>query len=208
MRKKRFKKIKAVLFDLGKVILHFDFAPAFRRLSKKTGLEPDEIGDFFKRSGLEVLYDGGKISSRQFHSRVKKGLGHDLDFDEFRAIWNRIFRPNREVVSLIRELKPRTRLVLVSNTNPMHFDYILKHYPVMGTFDKHVLSYKEKIRKPDERIYRTAMQACQARASEIFYIDDREDLTEAARHLGFNIFTYQNNPNDLLQRIKQLEILP
>ena len=196
-----------MLFDLGKVILHFDFTPAFRRLSKKTGLKPDEIGDFFKRSGLEVLYDGGKISSRQFHSRVKKGLGHDLDFDEFRAIWNRIFRPNREVVSLIRELKPRTRLVLVSNTNPMHFDYILKRYPVMRTFDKHVLSYKEKIRKPDERIYRTAMQACQARADEIFYIDDREDLTEAARHLGFNTFTYKNNPDDLLHRIKQLEIL-
>ena len=205
--KKTRRKIKAVLFDLGKVILHFDFTPAFRRLSKKTGLEPGKIGDFFNRSGLEVLYDGGKISSRQFHSQVKKGLGHDLDFDEFRAIWNRIFRPNREIVSLIRKLKPRTRLVLVSNTNPMHFEYILKRYPVMGYFDKHVLSYKEKIRKPDERIYRTAMQACQARADEIFYIDDRDDLTEAARHLGFNTFTYKNNPDDLLQRIKQLEIL-
>ncbi len=202
------KKIKAVLFDLGKVILHFDFTPAFSRLSSACSMSPDEIRDYFSKSGLEVLYDGGKISSTEFYSQVKKGLGHDLSFSEFKDIWNRIFTPNVKIVSLIRRLKKRrTRLVLVSNTNPMHFKYILKRYPVMNHFQKHILSYKEKIRKPDARIYRTAIRACRAKPHEIFYIDDRDDLTQAAQAIGFFTFTYKNNPQDLTRRMKQLEII-
>lgn len=207
MKKNGSKKIKAVLFDLGKVILHFDFTPAFKRLSALTGLSREQIEGFFKSSGLEVLYDGGKITSRRFHSQIKKGLGHDLNFEEFKGIWNRIFKPNLEIVSLIRELKPRYRLILVSNTNQMHFEYILKRYPIVKYFDEHILSYKEKVRKPDERIYRTAMRACRAKAHEILYIDDREDLTAAAKDIGFCTFTYKNNPGKLIQRMRQLEIL-
>lgn len=205
--KKTRGKFKALLFDLGKVILHFDFTPAFKRLSAETGLKPDQISDFFSRSGLEVLYDGGKITSKDFYLEVKKGLRHNLGYGEFREIWNRIFKLNSEIVSLIQELKSRYRLVLISNTNHMHFEYIRKKYSVMHCFDRHILSYKEKVRKPDERIYRRAMRACSARAREIFYIDDREDLTSAAKELGFHTFTYKNNPSALVQRMRQLEIL-
>lgn len=207
MPKKRNGKFKAVLFDLGKVILRFDFAPAFKRLSADIGLTPEEISAFFNRSGLEVLYDGGKISSKKFHLEVKKGLGHSLGFDEFKAVWNRIFTPNPKIVTLIRDLEKRTRLVLVSNTNPMHFEYILKRYPVMRYFSDHVLSYREKVRKPDERIYRAAARACMAKPQEIFYIDDRRDLTEAAESIGFHTFTYKNNPRELIRRMRRLEIL-
>lgn len=207
MYKKQGKKFKAVLFDLGKVILHFDFTPAFKRLSSATGLSRAQIENFFNKSGLEVLYDGGKITSKKFHMEIKKGLGHSLGFEEFKGIWNRIFKPNPEMLSLIRKLKPRYRLILVSNTNRMHFEYLLKRYPILRHFDEHVLSYKENVRKPDERIYRKAMRACLAKPHEIFYIDDRQDLTEAARQLGFHTFTYKNNLRELIQRMRRLEIL-
>src|SRR3989338_170031 len=201
------KKIKAVLFDLGKVIVHFDFTPAFKKLSAACPKTPAEIDDYFRRSGLEALYDGGKISSKEFYRQVKKGLGHRLSFAEFKEIWNKIFRPNERVVSLISKLKSRTRLVLVSNTNAMHFEYILKRYSVLAHFDEHILSYKEKVRKPDERIYRAAIKACRAKPHEIFYIDDRLDLTEAAGEIGLHTFTYKNNAGELIKRMKQLEIL-
>ncbi len=201
------KKIKAVLFDLGKVILHFDFTPAFKKLSASCLKTPAEIDDYFRRSGLEVLYDGGKISSKEFHDKVKKGLGHQLGFGEFKQIWNEIFKPNREVVSLILKLKGRTRLVLVSNTNAMHFKYLVKRYSILKHFDKHILSYKEKVRKPDERIYRAAIRACRAKPHEILYIDDRLDLTEAADEIGFHTFTFKNNATELVKKMKKLEIL-
>src|SRR3990167_9066469 len=123
------KPVRAVLFDLGKVILRFDFGPAFRKLARSSGRRPGEIAAFFTRSGLEVLYDGGRITSREFYRRVKRGIGHGLTYAEFCRAWNEIFTPNAGIVRLIRRLKGRTRLVLVSNTNPMHYRYIRAQYP-------------------------------------------------------------------------------
>ena len=197
------RKIKAILFDLGKVIVHFNFDPAFLRLSKNSGLSTKEIEDYFVSSGLEVLYDGGKISSRRFYGEVKKALGLKLSYARFRKIWNEIFTPKKEMVDLIAKLSKNHRLVLISNTNAMHFNYILKKYPVIQKFDRLILSYKEKTRKPDERIYRKAAQACRAKPEEIYYIDDRRDLTGAAEELGFNIFTYQDNFKELTKDMQQ-----
>ncbi len=201
------KKIKAILFDLGQVILDFDFEPAFRKLSRFTRRSPEQIQAYFYASGLEALYDGGKISSQTFHREVKKALGHTLDYNEFKKIWNNVFTLNPRVARLIKNLKSRYRLVLISNTNAMHYEYVRIKYPVLSCFDKHILSFKEKARKPDKRIYQTAVKACRARPAEILYIDDREDLIEAAKGLGFHTFTFKNNLTDLRNRLRTLRIL-
>ena len=205
MSKNKPANIKAILFDLGKVILHFNFDPAFQRLSKACDLPPKEIEDYFISAGLEVLYDGGKISSQDFYRTIKKAVGLRLSFTAFKKTWNEIFTPNRLIVDLIHRLSKTHRLVLISNTNQMHFEYIKKRYTILKKFDKLILSYKEKCRKPDERIYRTAAKACQAKPAEIFYIDDRRDLTEAAEELGFHIFTYHKDKHSEL--LKQLTLL-
>ena len=200
------KKIKALLFDLGKVIVDFDFTPAFQRLSRHCKLKPKEIGDTFSRSGLEVLYDGGKISSFQFYRQVKKVVRHNLSFSEFKNVWNEIFTLNLETARILQNTKDRYRLVLISNTNAMHFDYVRARYSPLKHFDRFVLSYREKVRKPDPRIYEKAARACRANPNEILYIDDREDLTQAADALGFYTFTYKKNTKDLLSRMKSLGV--
>ncbi|MBI3252133.1 MAG: HAD family phosphatase [Candidatus Omnitrophica bacterium] len=199
--------VKAVLFDLGKVLFHFNFKPAFRRLARVAALTPEDIGDYFVDSGLEVLYDSGRIGSLDFYRRVKKTLGLSLNYPQFKKIWNEIFTPNLTVIRLVRRLKKKSRLVLISNTNAMHFEYLRSRYAVLGDFDKCILSYKEKVRKPDERIYRSAIRACKARPHEIFYIDDRSDLTKAAGAMGFQTFTYRNHPRGLVQKMKKLGLL-
>ena len=201
------QKTKAVLFDLGKVILDFNFKPAFRRLARFTPFRPDAIENYFWRSGLEVLYDGGKISSFEFHKEVKRVLNHTLSFGQFKRVWNNVFTQKKEIASLIRRLSRTMRLVLISNTNAMHYEYVRKKYPVLDHFDCCILSFKEKMRKPDKKIYQAAMRACRAKPHEIFYIDDREDLTNAAKALGFNTFTFKNNPKDLIKEMKGLDIL-
>ncbi len=201
-------KIKAVLFDLGKVILHFNFDPAFKRLARHSRLAPQDIEDYFIASGLEVLYDGGRISSQRFYRELKKALGLSLSYAGFKKIWNDIFTPNPEVVRLVHTLSQRHRLVLISNTNAMHFKYLDAKYPVFKRFDRKILSFKEKMRKPDHRLYLKAAKACRAKPREIFYIDDRRDLTEAADELGFQTFTYKNNPGALIKKVRSLGLLP
>ncbi len=185
--------IKAVLFDMGKVLVHFNFDPAFKRLARHCRRSPEQIRAFFASSELEVLYDGGKISSRRFYREVKRGLGFSLTYAQFERLWNGIFTPVPGMAALVHRLGRSHRLVLLSNTNAMHFKHIKKRYPVLKKFHRHVLSYKEKVRKPDERIYRAALKACRAKAHEVVYIDDREDLTSAAKELGFHIHTFKND---------------
>ena len=201
--KKSPHKIKAVLFDLGKVLIHFNFEPAFRRLSKHCAHSPKEIEDFFIQSGVEVLYDGGRLSSRAFYVAVKKALDLRLSFLGFKNTWNHIFTPVPGMEKLVKQLRKRHRLVLISNTNAMHFAYARKRYSVLKNFHRCVVSYKEKVRKPDERIYRLAAKACGARPNEIFYIDDRADLTQAAAELGFHTFTFRRNVPELIRAVKK-----
>lgn len=206
-KKSEHLRIKALLFDLGKVIFHFDFNPAFKRLAKVSSLTPDAIRNYFARSGLEVLYDGGGISSRQFYAQVRRDFKLPLDYHEFKKVWNEIFKPNPPVIRLIKKLSRDYRLVLVSNTNAMHYEHLRSKYAVLNHFDGTVLSYKQKIRKPDARIYKTAARVCRARPHEILYIDDRSDLTDAASQLGFHTFTFKNNPKALMKKIKSLRVL-
>ncbi len=199
--------IKAVLFDLGKVLIHFDFTPAFKRLSKRCRKTPAEVRDFFSNSELEVLYDGGKITSHKFYREVKRGLDLSMNYAEFRDLWNGIFKPVPGMAALVHRVGLRRRLVLVSNTNAMHFAHVKKRYPVLKKFHRHVLSYKERVRKPDERIYRTALKACAAKAHEVIYIDDREDLTSAAKELGFHVHTFRNDRPELEKLLRRHGVL-
>ncbi len=207
MAKKSPVKIRAVLFDLGKVICHFNFETAFRRLAKASKKSERDIEDYFVASGLEVLYDGGKITTAEFHRQVKKALGHGLDLQEFERIWNGIFKANAPMIRLIRRLKKSGyRLVLLSNTNEMHSRYLFATYSVFELFDRRIVSWKEKRRKPDHALYRTAVRACKARPAEVFYIDDREDLTSEAAELGIVTYTYKYDTPALLRRMKELGI--
>ncbi len=198
--------IKAFLFDLGQVLLAFDFRPAFAKLSKSCAFSPVEVAHFFARSGLEVLYDGGKISSRQFCRLVRQGLRHELSDREFTKIWNEIFTPDHENVALLKKVSKTYRTALISNTNEMHYEYIQKKYAFLACFDRVILSYRERLRKPDRRIYRRAVRVCHAKPQEIFYIDDRSEMTEAARDLGIHAFTFRNNHDDLKKRLQVLGV--
>ncbi len=200
-------RIKAILFDLGRVIVDFDFTPAFLRLSRSCSTSPEKVRDYFHRSGLEVSFDAGKISNKDFYQTVKRSLGHTLNYREFTDVWNKIFTPNRAMIGLLRKLGPRYRLVLISNTNSMHYRYLRSRYKnTFQHFDRIILSFKEKVRKPDDRIYRKAIRACQAKPREIFYVDDREDLTDAAASLGLETFTFKNNPKELVRHMRRLDI--
>ncbi len=184
--------LKTFWFDLGNVILPFDFTPAFKRLSRH-GADPKEIRQFFKdRAWLESACDKGSVNALALYRMLRKHFGFSgLTYAEFQKIWNGIFKENREVSGLIRRLrKDGFRLILVSNTNKLHFDHIRKTYPVMGEYHHHVLSYKEKTRKPERGIYQRALRLSRADKHEIFYTDDREDFTSAARRHGVHVHTF------------------
>lgn len=175
--------IKTLWFDLGNVVLFFDFEPAFKKLSRYTRLKLPEIRSYFKQNPrLEEHLDEGRISASHLYHRLVRDLDlNGCSFGEFKRIWNRIFKENQPVVNLVGRLKRNGyRLILISNTNRLHYEYLVKHYPVLSKFDHHVLSFRVGARKPKQKIFKRALSLSRAKREEIYYTDDRNDLTHAA----------------------------
>ncbi|MDD5566564.1 MAG: HAD family phosphatase [Candidatus Omnitrophica bacterium] len=186
--------IKALLFDLGNVLVNFDHRIAVNKLSPLSGKSPDEIYSLFFDSELIQLFEEGKISPEDFFIQVTQALGISMPFARFLPIWNNIFfqtAENRLVYSLVRTLRAKYRVGLISNINPLHFEFLRQTTPIFDAFDFLVTSYAVGAVKPKPRIYQAALEAAGARAQESFYVDDRIELIHAARTLGMRAYVYK-----------------
>ncbi len=186
--------IKAIIFDLGNVLVDFDHNIAAKKISLLCGRSPKEIFDFFFDSELTGIFEEGKIAPEEFFSKVKDEFNLKLAYNEFLPIWNDIFflsDKNRAVYSLIKNLKPGYKIALLSNINILHFTYLKDNFFVFDVFHKLFLSFELKLKKPDPLIYKKAVDILGVPAQEAFYTDDRQDLVEEARRLGIRGFTFK-----------------
>lgn len=182
--------IEVILFDLGNVILpfnHYQIAEKLSRFSqRKEFQDPQKIFShlFDFEKGSVNGYEVGKVSSIQFFKSLKEYLHLSLSFEEFIPIWNDIFTENQEVSEIIRSLKGKKKLGLISNTNPLHFDYILSKFSVIRIFDKWILSHEVGFKKPAVEIFRRAIEWASVTPEKILFIDDMKGHAEVAISLG------------------------
>lgn len=186
-------RIKAIIFDLGNVLINFDHRIAAERIAKFTDKTPEEIFGLFFDSALTGLFEEGKISPRDFFLKVKEMLNLKIDFDAFVPIWDEIFfftEANLNVYNLAQKLKNSYRVMLLSNINILHFEYLKKTFPVFDAFHNIATSFELGLRKPDPLIYQKVLTILEARPQEAFYTDDRPELIEAAKGLGIRSFVF------------------
>lgn len=186
----------AIICDLGNVLIDFDHRIAVRRILEHTPKKEEDIYDLFFDSGVTELYEEGRIDPDEFFRRVKDFLKLDMDRDGFFQIWNDIFfetPKNIKMQDFLREARARYKLVLVSNLNKTHFEFLKTRMDIFGEFNKQVLSYEVGHRKPDPEIYRRALESARTTASRAFYVDDRKDLVEAAAKLGIKGIVFDSD---------------
>jgi HAD superfamily hydrolase (TIGR01509 family) len=184
--------IRTVVSDLGNVLLHFDHMLACRRLAERCGWSPQEIYDSMFTSGLVAEYDLGRISSAEFGRRSMERLAVVLEMGEIRQIWSDIFDPVEGMEELVRALKGRYALVLLSNTNKWHFEHCHARFPVVRLFEHFALSYRLRCQKPDPAVYREALAMAGALPEETLYVDDIPAYVESARRLGMKAICFQD----------------
>jgi putative hydrolase of the HAD superfamily len=182
--------IKVIFFDLGNVILPFNHYQIAEKLSrfvqKKEFQDPKRI--FFYlfdlQKGIINDFDVGKVSPPEFFQSIKEKLDLSISFDVFIPIWNNIFVEDQEVSQIILSLKGRWRLGLLSNTDPLHFNYILSKFPMMRTFEKWILSHEVGFKKPAVEIFQKAIEWASVEPQKILFIDDIKKHVEVAVSLG------------------------
>jgi putative hydrolase of the HAD superfamily len=176
--------MKIVIFDLGNVILPFDFLVCCRRLARFGPYSPQQIYKHIFKSPIIYDYEAGKLSSEEFFSRLQRELKLTLDFSSFCPIWKDIFTEDKAVSQVIKRLRNGYRLFLLSNTNELHFEYIYRKFDIIKLFEEYVLSYKVGYMKPDTHIYQEALKLGGIPAEEIVYIDDKPEYAQAATRQG------------------------
>lgn len=179
--------IRALLFDLGNVLVPVDFRRCRAALAEVCAHPPKEVQRILGGSGLPKKYESGEISSAEFFETTCRLLDMRVTYEKFAEVWGEIFAPDPLVPeSLLTSLRERHRMVLLSNTNDMHFTIAQRRYPLLRHFHEFVLSYQVGAMKPDARIYQLAIAAAGCAAQECFFVDDLPENVDAARHEGID----------------------
>jgi len=185
-------KPKAVIFDLGKVLLDFDYGIAIRRLAPKVQIPTDQIHTLVNQSGLLHDYESGAIDTDQFFARVQAASGYRGTLDEFAAAFADIFVAIEPMIALHAQLR---RLgiptYILSNTNELAIRHVICHYPFFSQFDGYVLSYEHRVMKPAPEIYAIAEALAGHRGPDLLYLDDWPENVEAARCRGWRAVLHQ-----------------
>ncbi len=182
--------IEVIFFDLGNVILpfnNFQIAEKLARFSQANEFrDPQKIFSYIFdfQEGAINPFDAGKLSPDEFFQSLKKTLRLSISFEQFIPIWTDIFTENREVSQIILSLKGRKRLGLLSNTDSLHFNYILSTFSTIKIFEKYILSYEVGFMKPDVRIFQEALKWAAVDPRQVLFIDDTKGHVEAAVSLG------------------------
>jgi FMN phosphatase YigB (HAD superfamily) len=172
-----------VIFDLGNVLVSVDFMRACRRLEAAGGVPAAVIYDIIARGEDKKAFDTGRLNPQQFAARFCAAIGARVPYAEFAEIWCDIFAEQREVTGLLDEIAAKADLVLLSNTDPLHFDYVRSHYDFLPKFGRTLLSYEVGYAKPARQIFERALVPL-APGTRTIYFDDIPEFVSAARACG------------------------
>ena len=172
-----------VIFDLGGVLVSVDFMRACTRLEAAGAAPATVIRDAILGGRDKIDFDTGRLSPQEFAARVCAAIGLRLPYSEFAEIWCDIFAEKREVTGLLDEIGKHADLVLLSNTDPLHIDWVRSHYRFLGKFRRLVLSYEVGHAKPSRQIFERAIGLC-ASGTRLIYFDDVPEFVSAACACG------------------------
>lgn len=199
--------IRALIFDIGNVILRFDFNLALQRLAQDCDPAAEAILELIEP--VKGAYEGGKIGRADFQSQVRDILRYTGSDADFVSAWEDIFTENQPMIELIEALHPDYPLYLLSNTSDIHVEFILSRYPVFSRFKDAVYSYKVRASKPEREIYEIALKQFGVPAEEAFFIDDLQANIDTARSVGIVSHHYHHDRHEeLLRDLRSNSVMP
>ena len=183
---------KAIIFDLGRVLVDFDFQRGFQALEGVCPYDAAEIRRRIAATDLVERFETGLIEPPDFVAQLSRILALDIDYAGFSKLWSSIFTDPLIPDAMLEGLAARYRLLLLSNTNAIHFEMIRENYPMLRHFHQRILSYEVHAMKPRREIFQAALELCGCRPEECFYTDDIAAYVEAAQGLGMDAVQFES----------------
>jgi len=193
-----------VIFDLGKVLLDFDYRQAAGRIAERSKLTPEQVMNTVAASPLLLRYETGLLDSRSFFDAICEATGFCGTYAEFAPAFGNIFEPIQPMVNFQLSLKQAgIPTYIFSNTNDLAVAYIRQHFPFFNGFTGYFLSYELGVMKPEAAIYEIVEQITGRKGQDLLYIDDRPENTEAGAARQWQVITH-TSPADTIKQAAAL----
>ncbi len=195
---------KVVVFDLGKVLLEFDFGRAARALSPLSTTDPTGFRAAIDQSDLLLRYESGGLTDEGFYGEIQRLTGYRGSFGNFAAGFSDIFGEIPAMIALQQSLRSRgIPTWIFSNTNDLAVSFIRGRFPFFGGFDGYVLSYKIGAMKPAPASYEAVEWATGYRVADLLFLDDREENVMGGHARGWQTI-HHRDPAETVPRVHRL----
>jgi HAD superfamily hydrolase (TIGR01509 family) len=199
-------KLRAIIFDIGRVLVRVDVARAMQGLASGSALSPSELWTAIEKDPRWPDWQEGRISPHDWYLHLNKRLAGNLTFEQFTEVWNRALDPTPiHEDAFFEKLSKRYRLALLSNTDPIHVRHMEATYSFFSFFPTRIYSCSVGASKPNPLIYREALRALKVQSQEAVYIDDIGAYVEAAKRLGMAGIQFQS-PAQLTSDLNSLGV--
>jgi HAD superfamily hydrolase (TIGR01509 family) len=196
-----------VVFDLGKVLVDFDYAIAARRIAARGNLSLPEIAKYVNQTPLFTQYETGTVTTRQFYDEIARITGFRGTLAEFGECFADIFVQIDPMVQLQAALRQRgLPAYIFSNTNELAAEHIRRTFAFYGNFDGYILSYQHGAMKPDAQLYEVVERASARHSADILYLDDRPENVAAGAARGWQVILHES-PEKSLAAVEKLGLL-
>lgn len=199
-------KINTVIFDFGGVLVdwnpHYLYDPYFGSREKA-----DWFLTHICNSAWNVQMDGGKPFEEGIAELVAQHPEWEKEIRMYRSEWLKMMGGQISgMQALVEDLKARGYHVYgLTNWAADTFALVRDQYPVFALLDGIVVSGKEKVAKPDPRIFRILLERYHVNPSEAVFVDDNMPNIEAAKQLGLHTLLYQSS-EQLRKALKELSV--
>lgn len=183
---------KTFLFDIGRVLLNFDFESSLTKLIPENISNPKErIQRVLEQKDT---LEAGLIDPINYANWALQTLGSNAPLNQFYHTWQQIFTVNEPMWRCVRQLAYKGHsLMLISNISAIHCPWIFTAYPEFSYFGHKVLSFEIGMLKPELAIYQYAINTYQLDPASIIYIDDQPQNIASGEKLGFQCWQYDLN---------------
>jgi putative hydrolase of the HAD superfamily len=191
----KMSSIHNIIFDFGGVLINLNKKRCVENF-KKLGIDVENIIGIMHNKGIFEDLEKGKISTEEFRNGLRAMTSQKVSDEELDLAWLSILEDIPQYkLDMLLDLRRKHRLYLLSNTNPIHWEYAKKNIfernglKLKDYFDECFLSYEIGLTKPDSDIFEYVINEAQIFARETLFIDDSELNTDAARRWCFSVYT-------------------
>jgi HAD superfamily hydrolase (TIGR01509 family) len=199
---------RALLFDLGRVVVDIDFDRALAAWGRFSQLSPEDLRAKFSHDEPYRRFECGTLAEQHYFAHLADLMALQCDEAAIRAGWNAILVAEiEETMAMIAAARKHVPCYALSNTNPVHLQELRRAFPrVLEAFDKVFCSHEIGCRKPAPESFTRVLQATGMAPAHVLFFDDLEENVAAARACGLQAVVVRG-PQDVRDALSERRLL-